>query len=738
MGRVRPFGTGIGARLVMFGGRVFRLVLAALTSVSCARFTLATGIPIDGFLPQVGITLTRQYSNELADFTPKPATTPNGLSMGYGSPHYAVALLDTGAAVSLLTSASDNDFNINGPYSGANTNFSGTEEITIGGASGFLQANINDPLGLYAAGLQDRSTNSGALVVNHTPSMRGQTNTSMITVPAESDLPNVLGLPFMSQYATRIRNSQPQIFEVNGKTVRTPGIDFHELGTGGSLGISRKAQLNLLGSMPSTPLYFFNIENLDIDRPWDNPSQPTVVQGGHFMNATVQNNGASSTTSFFFDTGASVTVLSQFKALEMGFDVTLDTPEFTISIVGSGGVKSNVPGFFVDQLTIPALGGSVVATNVPVIVLDVTNVANPGNVVDGIIGTNIFQGRDIVIDPNPSLGGGGATAGVYISNPVTSDVNWADTGASGSWNVGANWSPATTPGVLGIANLRHVNGGNQATVLSASTQVFEANISGAAGGSTMTLQINSGAKLTTFSGLNIESRGVVSLVGGTIDSQYVEVLENARLEGNGTIYTGSGEIAGQVENTKGTVAPGLGSGGAGTLTIAGRYSNGAAAKLAMDLGGTTAGTQYDQLVIDGNAGLGGTLTVALANSFVPTIGNSFTLISTSEGIGGAFTTYNLPTLAAGSWIDASNDDNFVLRVVGAGDFNGDLTVDAADYTIWRDGRESNFYTAADYNVWRNNFGQVYSAVVAAGAVPEPASLVLVIGAVVMMARRLRK
>ncbi len=226
---------------------------------------------------------------------------------------------------------------------------------------------------------------------------------------------------------------------------------------------------------------------------------------------------------------------------------------------------------------------------------------------------------------------------------------------------------------------------------------------------------------------------MVSLAGGAIDSQYVEVLENARLEGNGTIRTGSGEIAGQVENTKGTVAPGLGGGGTGTLTIAGRYSNGAAGTLAMDLAGTTAGTQYDQLVIDGNAGLGGTLTVSLANGFIPTIGNAFPLISTTEGLGGDFTTYNLPSLAStASWSDASTDTNFVLQVVNSGDFNGDLTVDAADYTIWRDGRENNFYTAADYNVWRNNFGQVYSAVAAVSAVPEPAAWVLAVGAVVII------
>ncbi len=719
----------------MVGGRSLCIALAALAGVSSARSAFGTGIPIDGFLPQVGITLTNQFVDDI-DFYPKPATTPGGSFLGYGSPVYDVALLDTGAAVSLLTSASDNAFNINGPYSGRNTNFRGTESITIGGASGFLEATINDPLGLYAAGLQDRSTNSGALVVNHTPSMRGQTNSSIITVPPESDLPNVLGLPFISQYATRIRNSQPQIFEINGKTVRTHAIDFQPLGSQG-LGITRKAQLNLLGSGPSTPAYIFNIANLDIDKPWNNPSAPTVVSGGHFLNATFQNNGASLSSSFFLDTGASVTVLSQFKALEMGFDVTLDTPEFTISIVGSGGVKSNVPGFYIDQLTIPALGGSVVATNVPVIVLDVTNVANPGNVVDGIIGMNVFQGRDIVIDPNPSLGGGGPSAGLYISNPVTIDVNWANTGASGPWTTGANWSGGSVPGALGIANVRHVSGGNQIAVLGTTTQVFEANISGGAGGQKMTLEVGPSAKLTTFSGTNVEPGGVLHLNGGTVDAQYIEIAQNAMLAGHGSIRTGSGEIAGQVENQRGVVAPGQTAtgGGVGQLSILGRYSNGENGSLLMDLGGITPGAGYDQLAIDGPASLAGALTVSLTPGFAPKQGESFTLISTTEDIGGEFDSVTLPDHF--TWQTSYNANSVVLTVTAVelpGDYNNDGIVNGADYTVFQTGFGARF-NAADYTIWRDNFGRTRPpATVSGGAVPEPAAWVIVVGAVTILGR----
>ncbi len=67
----------------------------------------------------------------------------------------------------------------------------------------------------------------------------------------------------------------------------------------------------------------------------------------------------------------------------------------------------------------------------------------------------------------------------------------------------------------------------------------------------------------------------------------------------------------------------------------------------------------------------------------------------------------------------------------AGDFNGNGTVDAADYTVWRNGLGS-IYTPADYDVWKSHFGQ--SAGTGSGsaspsgssAVPEPTGAVLAI------------
>ena len=189
-----------------------------------------------GFLPLVGIGLTDEFLEDTDpqwDFFVHASPSPGGTLLGAGgTPHFDVALLDTGAAVSLLTTASDAAFGIDEDSGGGSDGFRGTAELTIGGATGFLQASIGDPLGLYAGGLQSRTGNSPLLMPN--AALKGQTNTSLLTIPPESDLPNVLGLTFASQYATRIRNDLPQIFQLDGQTVRSPGIEFAPLASGGA------------------------------------------------------------------------------------------------------------------------------------------------------------------------------------------------------------------------------------------------------------------------------------------------------------------------------------------------------------------------------------------------------------------------------------------------------------------------------------------------------------------------
>jgi len=71
-----------------------------------------------------------------------------------------------------------------------------------------------------------------------------------------------------------------------------------------------------------------------------------------------------------------------------------------------------------------------------------------------------------------------------------------------------------------------------------------------------------------------------------------------------------------------------------------------------------------------------------------------------------------------------------------GDYNGNGIVDAADYVLWRNGgplqNEVNTIgtvDASDYDAWRARFGNTSgsgSSLVASAAVPEPASLCLML------------
>jgi hypothetical protein len=82
-----------------------------------------------------------------------------------------------------------------------------------------------------------------------------------------------------------------------------------------------------------------------------------------------------------------------------------------------------------------------------------------------------------------------------------------------------------------------------------------------------------------------------------------------------------------------------------------------------------------------------------------------------------------------------------------GDFNNNGTVDAADYVLWRNGGDlQNDPTPGvqpeDYNIWRANFGRTSaggSGVLAAAAVPEPATILLLLlpAAMAGLARRNR-
>ncbi len=88
----------------------------------------------------------------------------------------------------------------------------------------------------------------------------------------------------------------------------------------------------------------------------------------------------------------------------------------------------------------------------------------------------------------------------------------------------------------------------------------------------------------------------------------------------------------------------------GILTINGNYGQLAGGTFFAELAGLTAGTQYDQLVVNGSAALDGTLDVVLLNGFMVQVGDRFVLMTFGTGTG-QFSTLDLPALSVGErWL----------------------------------------------------------------------------------------
>jgi hypothetical protein len=99
----------------------------------------------------------------------------------------------------------------------------------------------------------------------------------------------------------------------------------------------------------------------------------------------------------------------------------------------------------------------------------------------------------------------------------------------------------------------------------------------------------------------------------------------------------------------------------------------------------------------------------------------------AAGIAGlAYAEDDLFTSVVYRWAEA-RDTPFVDAL--AGDFNGDGSVNAADYVVWRKGEPGGTFDQDDYNDWRMNFSSPSgNGSLAGAAVPEPGALIHLVAA----------
>jgi hypothetical protein len=178
-------------------------------------------------------------------------------------------------------------------------------------------------------------------------------------------------------------------------------------------------------------------------------------------------------------------------------------------------------------------------------------------------------------------------------------------------------------------------------------------VSGAHGGFTNTGRVlktaGGGASLLAFD--NFSNAGTIEARTGALNFGFGAftqtdsgrlILNNADLTAGRTFTLDGGTLAGNGRVSVnfvngGAVSPGVAPRTAGSLEFLGTYTQTASGKLNIELGGTEAGTGFDQIVTGGPTGtttqLGGTLNVSLIDNYRPTRDGSFQIVRYSARAG---------------------------------------------------------------------------------------------------------
>ena len=270
-----------------------------------------------------------------------------------------------------------------------------------------------------------------------------------------------------------------------------------------------------------------------------------------------------------------------------------------------------------------------------------------------------------------TLGGGSSSSGEYA---IGSGARLELSGAAAHTITGVEGvvTGAGTLSILAGATLTLENDGPLSAAVSNSGILAK---TGSGGASTFNAAMsNSGSVIAgsgrmVFAGSYSQSAGVAELDGG--DFSGVLVLDGGMLTGSGTVF-------GDVVNNAGTIAPGA---SAGILVIDGDLELSNAGTLEVEIGGLSAGVDYDQVQVTGTlSGAGGdfgTLSIIPLAGYSAAEGDGFTLITAgSGGDTGAFATilqpesYGFVAVYSPSAVELSLADLYNIWILGSDGFWG--------------------------------------------------------------------
>jgi hypothetical protein len=230
------------------------------------------------------------------------------------------------------------------------------------------------------------------------------------------------------------------------------------------------------------------------------------------------------------------------------------------------------------------------------------------------------------------------SGGTFVANATAAETISVGFGMSSTFTNAGTFSKTGTATTTFASTVTITNTGT--TSVSAGTLVLTT------GSTSGTISLASGTELdlagtfTLASASSITGSGTVKItggtttLGGTVTASSVTVNSGATLTGVATINANVTNNGTLLEKNVFLV-----SGVLGILVINGNFTQGFGGTLNMLIGGTTAGTGYDQLQISGTATLGGTLTVGTVSGYTIPTGQTFSLL-TYGSYSGSFGTIN--------------------------------------------------------------------------------------------------
>ncbi len=548
-------------------------------------------------------------------------------------------------------------------------------------------------------GLANLSTIEGGLALDDGVSYTINSNTvtvqgeGLITLSNNSSLSvNNLTTNDLSYVDVAAREGSPDptpsILTVNGTFTNSAEVFVGEFGAG-------DANVGILNNTGTVSIETGGILTLTSSATSTNSAHINIAKGGEFAigasNVTLTGNGTLALNGGLITGSAASDVLTNQS-----------------NIIGFGTIGNNSMGLVNDGM-ITASGKGAILTIDPSssglnnqgrldvnagATMDITGPANSflnfnsatGTLTGGFYnvtnGTLQFDNANIVTNAaNISLNG--TQSKIIDQNGANALANFATNTSVGTFTLTGNRNFATS-GAFSNAGSLTISNGSSFTVGGTANYTQTAGIATVIG----TLSVSSPGGINLSGGM-INDRGTITSgsynqsngtthISGTMNlsSNYTQsggvtnmtgaltLASGHSLNESGGSFFGIGTVTGNIDLTGGLLSAGSASMKAGELTFSGTYIENGAGALDVDLGGTTAGTQYDVLNITSTASLGGTLNVDLISGFRPTVGESFDILNYSSETG-TFTKLNLPKLTGGdTWSISYNATDVVLTVLG--------------------------------------------------------------------------